>query len=785
MSSQIKPSVSDQQPSLYERIFRKSSEQQQLQLDDSETHTQTNIKSGLSRRTLLKITGIAGGSFTLAACLPEAQSNSNDLTSSKHSDPEGAGNQFILNAFIHITPEGKIILFSHTPEMGQGVKTAIPMVLAEELGADWNDVEIVQAPVNPSLYGEQRAGGSRSVNRTFNPMREMGAAAKHMFVAAAAEKWKVPASEITTEKSSVLHKATNKSESFASLAASAARQSVPKKSSLKFKSRSEYTLIGTEVGGVDNEKLVTGVAQFTTDLKLPNMLYAVYEKCPAFFGKVKSANIDAVKKMPGVVDVFVLEGDGEANGLLSGVAVVAKTTWQAFNARKSLEIEWDESAASKDSWTELAANAKKIAQHEGKKEVVHVGDVKKEFANTENKTHEAFYTHPFAAHACMEPMGCAAHYQSAKDGNAEALEVWAPTQAPARIYGMAEKMLGIPSRNVTVHQMRMGGAFGRRGRIDFSSEASVISKRVKAPIKLMWSREDDMMHDFYRAGGFYSLKGAVDKKGQLVAMENHLIAMATNDTAVTGAKQYATEFPGLNLPNYRGTTTYQEIKTPCGPWRAPGSNVAAWAIQSFIAEMAHVAGRDHLEFLLEIMGEPRWFEPGNLRSLNTGRASEVIKLAAEKAGWGKPMPKGRGLGLAFYFSHAGHIAEVADVSVDENKKVTVHSVTVAVDIGPVVNMSGAVSQVEGSVVDGLSTMLDLAITMENGRIEQNNFHTYRPMRIAHTPEINVHFIQSDNVPTGIGEPALPPLAPAIGNAIFAATGNRIRTMPISEEGYRV
>ncbi|MGI1679195.1 MAG: molybdopterin-dependent oxidoreductase [Cellvibrionaceae bacterium] len=775
--SSIKHSIEQKAgSSLFERILNTS--QSVLSSGQDAIHISEAIsQNGISRRTLLKVTGIASGSFTLAACLPDAKGKEVDL--------EGMANQFILNAFIHISPEGKIILFSHTPEMGQGVKTSIPMVLAEELGADWKDVEIVQAPVNQAVYGEQRAGGSRSTQRTFNPMREMGAAAKRMFVEAAAKKWNVSASEIFTEKSKVIHKPSKKSLTFASLASDAARQSIPKKESLVFKKRSEYTLLGTEIGGVDNKDIVTGAPQFTTDLKIPGMVYAVYEKCPAFFGKVKSANIEEVKKLPGVIDVFILDGNGEVNELLSGVAVVAKTTWQAFSARNALKIEWDESTASKDSWKQLQINAKNIALKDGKKEIVHVGDVKKEFENTENKTLESFYTHPFVAHACMEPMGCAAHYKPASDGQEESLEVWAPTQAPTRIYGMVEKMLGIPARRVTVNQMRMGGAFGRRGRTDFSCEVSTISKRVKAPVKLMWSREDDMAHDFYRAGGFYSLKGAVDKKGKLAAMENHLIAMATNGEPVTGSKQYATEFPGLNIPNYRGTTTYQEIKTPCGPWRAPGSNVSAWAVQSFLAEMSDLAGRDHLEFLLEIMGEPRWFEPGNIRSLNTGRASDVIKLAAEKAGWGRQMPKGRGLGLSFYFSHASHVAEVAEVSVDENKKLTIHKVTVAADIGPVMNMSGAKSQVEGSVVDGLSTMLDLEITMENGRIEQNNFHTYRPMRIAHSPEIDVHFIQSDNGPTGIGEPALPPLAPAIGNAIFAATGERVKTMPITAEGYRV
>jgi len=417
--------------------------------------------------------------------------------------------------------------------------------------------------------------------------------------------------------------------------------------------------------------------------------------------------------------------------------------------------------------------------------VAHIGNVDNQFNTADNTVVESFYTHPYVSHACLEPMNCTASYHPAADGKPESMEVWAPTQAPGRIFGMVEEYFGIPQDQVTVHQTRMGGAFGRRGRLDFSSEAATISHRMKAPVKLTWSREDDMTHDFYRAGGFYSLKGAVDKQGKMVAMDNHLISVAYEGEAPSGVYQRASEFPGLNLDNYRATMTLVDTKTPCGPWRAPGSNVTGWAVQSFIAEMAAAANRDHLEFLLEVMGEPRWFEPGNTRSLNTGRAAGVIKLAAEKAGWGRKLPAGRGLGLSFHFSHAGHVAEVAEVSVDSNKKITVHKLTAAVDIGPIINRSGAISQVEGAMVDGLSTMLGLAITMENGRIEQTNFHNYRPLRIKHTPQMEVHFVESDNDPTGIGEPALPPLAAAVGNAIFAATGNRVRTMPLTEEGYTV
>lgn len=733
---------------------------------------------GVSRRDFIKLGGIAGGGFTLAGFMAPSLAASG-------SDPEGMGDQLMVNAFVHISPGGAISLYSHTPEMGQGVKTAIPMIIAEELGADWQDVTIVQAPVNEAVYGTQRAGGSTSVPRNWNPMREVGAAARTMFIAAAAAQWEADPADCYTRNSQVIHKPSGRTLGFGDLAGRAAQQSTPVKQSLEFKKREDYTLLGTGISGVDNRALVTGQPLFGVDVQLPGLLHAVYEKCPAFYGTVKSANVEHIKTLPGIVDAFVVEGEGEVNGLLSGVAIVAKTSWQAMNARQSLKVEWDETRASKDSWTAMRAEARKLAGKQGARQVANVGDVESQLQSAGNTVVKSFYTYPYVAHACMEPMNCTAWYHPASGDEPESMEVWAPTQAPSRIFGMVEARFGIPMERVTVHQTRMGGGFGRRGRLDFSSEAAIISHRLKAPVKLSWTREDDMTHDFYRAGGFYSFQGAVDKTGKLVAMDNHLIGPGFEGRATSGTYQRASEFPGLNLPNYRSSLTLLDTKTPCGPWRAPGSNVTGFAVQSFIAEMAQAAGRDHLEFLLEIMGEPRWFEPGNTRSLNTGRATGVIKLAAEKAGWGRAMPPGRGLGLSFHFSHAAHVAEVAEVSVDADKKLTVHKITAAVDIGPVINRSGAVSQVEGAMLDGLSTLFDLAITMENGRIEQSNFHNYKPLRIKHTPQLETHFIESDYPPTGIGEPALPPLAAAIGNAIFAATGERVRSMPLTEVGYTI
>ncbi|HEY8540457.1 MAG TPA: molybdopterin cofactor-binding domain-containing protein, partial [Steroidobacteraceae bacterium] len=351
---------------------------------------------------------------------------------------------------------------------------------------------------------------------------------------------------------------------------------------------------------------------------------------------------------------------------------------------------------------------------------------------------------------------------------------------------MLPAVFKLKPEQITIHQARAGGGFGRRLMNDYMMEAVQISKQAGVPVKLVWTREDDIQHDFYRPGGFHAFKGAVDQNGKLVAFADHFITFSSDgERPVSSAEISPEEFPALLVPNVKLTQTFLPWKIPTGPWRAPRSNSVAFAVQSFLHELSVAAGKDHLEFMLELMGEPRHLPPANEFALNTGRAAAVIKLAAEKAGWGKPLPKGRGMGLAFHFSHAGHFAEVAEVSVDANRKLTVHKVTVAGDIGPIVNMSGAENQVVGSVIDGFSTMLGLELSIENGRIQETNFDRYPILRMKHAPLVEVHFIQSDYPPTGAGEPALPPVAPAICNAIFAATGHRVRTLPLRREGFTV
>lgn len=729
----------------------------------------------LNRRSMLKTSGLLGGGFLIGQL-----GSSRVLAEEAVQDLVVSGE---LNAFIRVTSDGRITIYSANPEMGQGIKTALPMIIAEELGAAWEDVEVLQSPVDEATFGLQGAGGSTSIPRNFDAMREMGAAAREMFIGAGALVMEVPPEELDTADSKVIH-TSGRYMTFGQLASLAAKQEVPDPGSLAFREREDYRIIGTSVSGVDNLSITTGLALFGIDTRVDGMLYAAYQKCPAIGGKVIGANLDAVKRLPGVVDAFLVEGNGKVEELLDGVAIVGTSTWAVFNAKKSLQVRWNESSASRDSWTRLTADARALKGARGDTVTLDKGDVGAVFADPANRIYEASYDYAFVTHLCMEPMNCTAHYRHGEDGAADTLELWIPTQFPSRNISAASEMFGVDEANITAHQMRLGGSFGRRVYSEYVCEATAISRRVRAPVKLTWTREDDFHHDFFRVGGFQNVKAAVNDEGSLVGFEHHFIGMSHDGQPTMGSWFRKTEFPMENIDNAYASQTLMAIDTPCGPWRAPGSNVNAFVVQSFLNEVAVGAGRDYVEFLLELLGEPRWFEEGNIRSLNTGRAADVIRLAAEKGGWGKRMPEGRGQGFSFYFCHAAHVAELAEVHVTADRQIVVERVTVAIDVGPIINMSGALAQVEGSVLDGLSTMLGQKITMEAGRIEQSNFDDYPVLRMPEAPIVDVHFIQSDYDPTGLGEPALPPLAPAVGNAVFAATGERVRSLPFSEAGFK-
>jgi isoquinoline 1-oxidoreductase subunit beta len=727
----------------------------------------------LNRREFIKLSGMGAGLALAFVSVPF----------SKSATAATEGREF--NLYVQINPDGVIRIYSPNPEVGQGIKTALPMIVAEELDANWDDVVIENSPVLDE-YGRQRAGGSRSVPLRWDELRKAGAGVRAMLIEAAAGDWNVPSSEVTTNQSTLIHASSNRQASYGEMALLASELNPPAVDSLTFKNPEEYRLLGTRITGTDNMALVTGKPIFGIDLQLPNMLYASYTKCPTIGGRVVKANLDEIKALPGVVTAFVLEGtdgvpmfDPTGVSITSGVAIVAESTWQSFKARESLKIEWDTSEASSDTWADFVETAEKLSGKEGATVLADQGNAPQVINDAATKV-SSQYNFSFVSHAQLEPQSCVAHWRE------DIMEVWSTSQAQSLVRGSVASLLEIPKENVIAHQLRGGGGFGRRLNNDYIREAALIAQRVDVPVKLQWSREDDMSFDFFRPGGFYNMQASVDGNGKLNAWNSHSIAVSAdgNEPNVSAGLR-PIDFPREILKHYKHTITLLPSKTPTGPWRAPSSNSYAFVEQSFMHELAVAAKRDHVEFLVESMGEPKWFREGEDYSLNTGRAVNVIKIAAERAGWGVEQPENRALGLSFYFCHAGHVAEVADVSVDQNKKITVHKVWVVADVGQIINMSGAENLCHGAVIDALSTMMDLEITMTNGRIEQSNFDQYPLLKIGSRPEIDVHFVDSGYSPTGLGEPAFPPLAAAVCNAIYTVTGDRIRGLPIRKSGYTI
>jgi isoquinoline 1-oxidoreductase beta subunit len=726
-----------------------------------------------SRRAFLRAGVAVGGGllleFSAAAALPEML----------RAAPSGALQAPVtLNDYVRISSDGLVTIMSKNPEIGQGIKTMLPMLIAEELDVEWRNVRIEQALSDPGRYGRQIAGGSRATPLHWEPLRRIGAAGRQMLMSAAAQTWVVPLDECTTNAGSVIHTPTRRTLSYGALAAKAAALPAPDPNLVPLKDPQSFKIIGTSHAGVDSALVVEGKPLFGIDVSVPGMLHAVFVKAPVFGGTVASANVDAIKALPGIRDAFVVRGGQVFDGLAGGVAIVATTWWSANRARGQLDVKWDDGPAAGQSSAGFAKRAAELSTQPPALNLISDGHVDQALAGSA-KVLEAAYSYPFIAHATLEPQNCTAHF---RDGR---IEIWAPTQNPDSGRKIVAKTLGLNESDITIHMTRCGGGFGRRLMNDYMVEAAWISKQVGAPVKLLWDRQDDIRHDFYRPAGFHFFKAGLDTEGKVTAFRDHFISFGEGDKFANSAALSADEFPAKFVPNLEFGASLMPLGVPTGPLRAPRSNALAFVFQSFFDELAHAAGKDPLQFRIELLGERRVLvkppgAQGQDPGFDSGRMIDVLASVREKSAWGKrTLPKRTGRGVAFYYSHLGYFAEVVQVTVAAGGRITVDQVWVVGDVGShIINPTNAENQVQGAALDGLGEALGQAITLVNGRVEQSNFNDFPLLRINQAPPVEVHFLKTAHPPTGLGEPALPPVVPALCNAIFAATGVRIRSLPI-------
>ncbi len=701
--------------------------------------------------------------------------------------------------FVAIGEDGIVSIVCHRSEMGQGIRTGMPMIVADELEADWTRVRVVQAPGDEARYGNQDTDGSRSTRHFFMPMRRCGAAARQMLEAAAAARWKVPVGEVQAKNSEVVHVPTGRRLSYGALAKAAAGMPLPAMDTVRLKDPSQFRYIGTgKLKLVDAQDIAVGKAQYGMDTRLPGMLYAVVARPQVFGGKVTSVDSSAALKVPGVVKVVQIDATAGAPQFnpLGGVAVIARNTWAAMQGRNALKIVWDDGPNASYDSVAYRATLEEAARKPGKV-VRNEGDFTAAAAAAAKRITADYYL-PHLAHASMEPPAASARIANGK------CEVWGCFQSPQAARDLVAKRLGMPVEDVTVHVTLLGGGFGRKSKPDYGVEAAVLSKAMDGkPVKVVWTREDDLHNDYFHTVSAEHLEAGVDAQGKPVAWLHRSVAPTIVSTFDASAVQEANWELGMGvinvpfaIPNIRIENPEAVAHTRIGWFRSVSNIPHAFAVQSFVAELAAAAGRDQKDYLLEVIGPARVVTPQMLADtwnhgesperypVDTGRLRAVAELAAKEAGWGRAMPKGSGLGIAAHYSFVSYVAAVVEVVVDAKGEVTIPRVDIAIDCGATVNPDRVRAQMQGACVMGVSAATTGAITFKGGRAQQDNFHQYEVTRMPAAPrEIRVHIVGGDySKPMGgVGEPGVPPVPPALCNAIFAATGKRIRQLPIGDQ----